>query len=596
MSFFAELRRRNVIRVGIAYAAVAWLLAQIADLALGAFGAADWVLRAFLIALLVGLPIALILAWIYELTPEGVRVDTDGVSDAAPDTERRLNRITVGVLMTAIVFLLVDKFYISRHVSSEIGSTQSIAVLPFVNMSADEDYFADGLSEELLNRLAKTPDLRVSARTSSFVYKDQQEDLREIGRALGVDHVLEGSVRRSGDRLRITAQLIKVSDGFHLWSETYDRDLNDIFLIQDDVSERIASALKVRLEGTRDAPDIDPNAYALYLEGVALGNIPTGDIRPALAKLDSALQIDPAFAEAIEHKAMLHAFVSGWAMESTVARSMVYEFSKQALAINPELPIAKALYVSANPDDWSWKNEIESLETAVRSAPNNMMTLSNLSYDYLHVGYFDEARKISERIIELDPLNLVGYVRYSNVLLAQGKDDEALTFVDEPGMDGSYTRTFVRAAVNLQLGRVDRAQAALDARNVRNESVLSFFQIDLQLATDPDQNVQYMRQWIADISAAAADLGEVLWAKQWLLPLGLVDEYLTDLERIRMETTEFWTNADALEHYCVVFATSGCRAHPKFTEIIRRSRMPELWEERGPPEHCSQESGDWVCR
>lgn len=408
MSFFAELRRRNVIRVGIAYAAVAWLLAQIADLALGAFGVADWALRGLLIALLVGLPIALILAWVYELTPQGIRVDTDGVSDAAPAAERRLNRIIVGVLTTAIVFLLVDKFYIDRKVSTETGDAQSLVVLPFVNMPDDEDYFADGLSEELLNRLARTPDLRVSARTSSFAYKDQQEDLREIGKALGVEHVLEGSVRRSGERLRITAQLIKVSDGFHLWSETYDHNLDDIFLIQDDVSERIATALKLRLDAARDAPNIDPHAYALYLEAVALGNVPTGDIRPALEKLDKALQID------------------------------------------------------------------------------------------------------------------------------------------------------------------------------------------LQRAADPDQNVEYMRQWMADIAAAAEVLNEVMWAKQRLLPLGLADEYLTDLERIRTETAEFWTNADSLEFFCVVFANSGCRAHPKYTEIVRRSALPELWEELGPPDHCRKESGKWV--
>ena len=203
LSFFHELKRRNVIRVGIAYAAVAWLVAQVADLAFGAFGAPDWALRALLIAMLIGFPIALVIAWVYELTPEGIRVDEDGVSDAAAGAERKLDRIIIGVLAAAITILLVERFYISQAVVDEV--TQSIAVLPFVNMSDDSDHFADGLSEELLNLLARNSDLKVAGRTSSFAYKGKTEDLRDIGRSLGVDHLLEGSVRRSGDRLRITA-------------------------------------------------------------------------------------------------------------------------------------------------------------------------------------------------------------------------------------------------------------------------------------------------------------------------------------------------------------------------------------------------------
>ena len=259
MSFFDELKRRNVIRVGVAYAAIAWLLAQVADLALDAFAAPDWALRALLIAMLVGFPITLVIAWVYELTPEGVRVDEDGVSDRMPGAERRLDRIIIGVLAVATTFLLVDKFYLDGIDASVSPERQSIAVLPFVNMSDDSDHFADGLSEELLNLLTKNEDLSVAGRTSSFSFKGHTGDFKAIGDALDVDHVLEGSVRRSGDTLRVTAQLIKVEDGFHAWSETFDRQMTDVFQIQDDVAGAISQELRLRLvpESKRVTDDIE---------------------------------------------------------------------------------------------------------------------------------------------------------------------------------------------------------------------------------------------------------------------------------------------------------------------------------------------------
>ena len=208
MSFFAELRRRNVVRVGIAYAVAGWVLAQVAEFAFDTFGAPDWVLKSFVVALLLGFPIVLLIAWAFEITPEGIKreKDVDRDNSITRQTGRRLDRLIVGVLILATGILLADKFFLrdlpdAREVIATQGR-QSIAVLPFVNLSEDNDNFADGLSEELLNLLAKTPDLKVAARTSSFAFKGRNEDLREIGDALGVEHVLEGSVRRSGDRLR----------------------------------------------------------------------------------------------------------------------------------------------------------------------------------------------------------------------------------------------------------------------------------------------------------------------------------------------------------------------------------------------------------
>jgi hypothetical protein len=202
MSFFAELKRRNVVRVGIAYVIIGWLLAQVAELAFDAFGSPDWVLKSVLVVLLLGLPLVLFIAWAFEITPEGVKLEknVDRSQSITAQTGRKIDFIIIGVLVVAVGFLLVDKFLLTEDVApvGEIIATesQSIAVLPFVNMSEDNDHFADGLSEELLNLLAKIPDLKVAGRTSSFAFKGINRDLREVGDALNVTKVLEGSVRR----------------------------------------------------------------------------------------------------------------------------------------------------------------------------------------------------------------------------------------------------------------------------------------------------------------------------------------------------------------------------------------------------------------
>jgi TolB-like protein len=319
MSFFAELKRRNVVRVGIAYIIICWALAQVAEFAVDNFNAPDWALQIFVVFLILGLPLVLFLAWAFEMTPEGVKreKDVDRSQSITAKTGRKLDFIIIGVLVVAVGLLLVDKFLLEESATpvNEIVATesQSIAVLPFVNMSGDEDYFADGLSEELLNLLAKIPDLKVAGRTSSFAFKGRNEDFAAIGDALKVKHVLEGSVRRSGDTLRVTAQLIKVEDGYHVWSETYDRKMADIFAIQDDVAGAITDSLRLQLSPRSSRPTADTEAYALYLE--ALPYVASNDdadvLDSVLGLLDRAIEIDPEFAKAHELKALSYWMTAG---------------------------------------------------------------------------------------------------------------------------------------------------------------------------------------------------------------------------------------------------------------------------------------------
>ena len=282
MSLFDELKRRNVFRIAVAYTVIAWLLAQVADLAFDNFGAPDWVPKSVLFILILGFPLAVFFAWAFEMTPEGVKreKDVDRSHSITQTTGKKLNHLIIAVLVAAIGFLLLDKFVLQTTTETAVAKVdaveveKSVAVLPFVAMSdgPDDEYFADGLTEEILNSLAHLPDLLVTARTSAFSFKGMDIPIPEIAAKLGVANVVEGSVRRSGDRLRVTAQLIRAKDGFHLWSETYDRAANNSFGVQDEIAEKVASALNVvlddaQLERMRSSGLRNPEAFVAFQKG-----------------------------------------------------------------------------------------------------------------------------------------------------------------------------------------------------------------------------------------------------------------------------------------------------------------------------------------
>ena len=277
-----ELKRRNVLKVGAAYIVLAWLVAQVADLASDTFDAPAWFMKMLVTVLALMLPLVLFFAWAYELTPEGLKKEkeVDRSQSITRETGRKLDFVIIGVLLVALGYFAVDKFYLvpAQHAEQQAAAkddageaTKSIAVLPFVNMSEDvsNEYFSDGISEEILNAIAKVPELQVAGRTSSFAFKGENQDLREIGKTLGVDHILEGSVRKAGAKVRITAQLIRVDNGFHLWSDSYDRQLDDVFAIQDEIANAILAQLKAHLvdgdTAVVAAQRTNSEAYDLYL-------------------------------------------------------------------------------------------------------------------------------------------------------------------------------------------------------------------------------------------------------------------------------------------------------------------------------------------
>ena len=597
MSFFAELKRRKVFRVAIAYIVAGWVVAQVADLALGAFEAPVWVLKAFLILLALGFPVALMLAWAHQLSPEGLIRDSGSGDDEPPlpINGLRTDRIIMAVMVAAIGLVL---FAMLHRNDEPTPGGESIAVLPFVNMSGDEDYFADGLSEELLNLLAKIPDLKVAGRTSSFAFKGRNEDLREIGEALGVEHVLEGSVRRSGDRLRITAQLIKVDDGFHVWSDTYDRQMADIFDIQDDVAGAIAENLRLQLAPKSDRSTDNTEAYALYLQAQAQvleASLGLRDLAAAQQMLDRAIRLDPSFARAYELKASFYWIQGGWLLDAPQAQALTYEAAMQALELDPTLTTARSYSETAKPD-WNWSDEIAALEEAVRAEPTNIYALNALCYDLILAGYFDEAIRITERIIELEPLSYVGYYRKGEALMAAGRAAEARAnwrhAADRLGWPLAMGWLAVDAVIE---GHDDDAIEWL-------EKVWSETGMDAASATsfvngarNTNGGKAFLDDWVAAAVASAADLDRRRSAYLWYLPFGYLDDYWAAIDTLSDGVVRGWTNADALEQMGIVLRRTGFVRHPEYLRHAKAQGMTDLWELRGAPDHCSKVSGEWVC-
>ena len=326
MAFLAELKRRRVGKVAIGYGAVAWAVTESASVVLPALRVPEWAMTTIVIFLLAGFPVAMVLAWIFDATPQGIQ-RTEPLPEESQNAAKRLRvRAAYGamvlVAMAGLGYLLYERG-VGRAQAGEPHS--SIAVLPFTNLSGDasKDYFSDGMSEELLNLLARVPGLKVASRTSAFAYKGRNVDIRQVGTELGVETVLEGSVRQAGDQVRITAQLIDTESGFHLWSETYDRKLEDIFAVQDEIAQAIVDRLRIQLAPEEQqlaqrekAPTQDVEAYELYLQARAIWKRRGEEnLRRAIELYQAALGKDPAFARASAALASVYVVLPGYTKE-----------------------------------------------------------------------------------------------------------------------------------------------------------------------------------------------------------------------------------------------------------------------------------------
>ena len=425
MPLIAELRRRNVFRVAAAYLVVGWLLTEVLTTILPTIGAPNWAARAVILTFAFGFIPAVVLSWVFELTPDGIKreheIDRD---ESTPNKKgKTLDYVTIiGVILVVVFF----GFFSARTADDEppvvAASNASVAVLPFVNMSDDRDneYFSDGLTETLLHMLAQVPDLKVAARTSSFAFKDQSTSIQDIAQALGVAHVLEGSVQRVGDRVRITAQLIRAADGFHVWSSSYDRTLDDIFGIQDEIAEKVGTSLSKSLLGAPNSEmfagvtTTNSDAYDLYLQALKeRASFSYGGLQAAERLLKGALTIDPDFMDAKSELAVnyIHQVETGLMDEQSTYPEII-AIVDQVLSVRPDDVVAQAVrifgdaMIRANAGEMSAFTEIEGdLEEIVASAPGVLYPRVLLVRAYKSANKNDEALVVLEDALERDPFN-----------------------------------------------------------------------------------------------------------------------------------------------------------------------------------------------
>ena len=607
---WGELKRRNVVRVAVAYVIVSWLILQLSDVLISMLGLAESVGKLIFLFLLVGFPLALFFAWAFELTPEGVKKEkeVDRSESITHVTGRKLDFMIIGVLVVALAFFAVDKYVLNAetipatNVAREIVATvakQSIAVLPFVNMSSDpeQDYFSDGLSEELLNLLAKIPELKVIGRTSSFAFKGKNQDLRLIGEALGVKTVLEGSVRKSGERVRITAQLIDAADGAHLWSDTYDRTITDIFAVQDDVAAAIIDALQIHVgvAPTRGNPTDNSEAYGLFLKARAAFN--DTEWFDAEAFLRQAVELDPNFAEAYEYLAFIQWYQAGWLVDVVDGQRRTYETATKALAIDPNLVLARAMYEVANIETFTFRSATEALEHAVREQPGNPELLYSLIWYTMEAGYFREALRLAERYVELEPLMPQAHHAMGDALYALGRYGEAAAVLEVADQLGSTEAKWVMGVVNLVNGQDDIAIANLEASMKQSGLASDWVRELVNGARDPATGQAYLDRRIPDIVAsmpASSAYNMRLDLNSWYMSLGFMDRYFELILEHEINDAE-WSDAEVLVYSGTVFWRLGFTAHPKYLAVAESMGIVELWEHRGPPDFCEKTSGEWVC-
>ena len=455
MSFFEELKRRNVIRMAVLYGIASWLILQIADVLFDQLEVPGWAFRFVLVLLAIGFPFALIFSWVFELTPEGIKREheIDREQSITHETGRKINVTIIVLLVLAIGGLIADRL-IPEQASAPPGAGEvsgtatagapvtssapeeselSIAVLPFVNMSGDpeNEYFSDGLSEELLNTLVQIPELKVTGRTSSFAFKGQNVDLREVGERLNVANVLEGSVRKANNRVRITAQLVKTKDGYHLWSETFDRDLDDIFAIQADIAEKVAQALSLTLlskdkqavGGTHNA-----EAYEAYLRGqhIYQGSPDDPDtLATARQFFEQAIALDPAYV------APWYGMYNYWdrmnrngleAFDVSAAKMQAQADKLEQLApTSVEALLAKARSAQLALD---WPRAFALYKDARDQFPGSVETNTLYGTAVGLTGHPKEGLAIIEAGGKLDPLSVEALIRYGIIAYQLGNCSE----------------------------------------------------------------------------------------------------------------------------------------------------------------------------
>lgn len=594
MTFFAELKRRNVFRVAIAYMVAAWLIVQVTEIVTDSFGAPDWVMKILIILLAIGLPFVVIIAWAYEMTPEGIKrqVEVDQSQSITQQTGRKLNYTIIGALSVALVFSLATRNGSPDKTVVEPGD-KSIAVLPFVNMSDDveNEYFSDGISEELLNVLVKVEGLRVASRTSSFSFKDTNTPIPEIAEALNVANVLEGSVRKSGDTIRITAQLIDVKTDSHLWSETYDRKFEDIFVIQDEISAHIVDALKVALGAEVLAtgppkPTENLAAYEDFLKGRYLWQRRGEDnIRNAITLFERATSADSGFARAWSGLAAAHLTMPLYSGEPRdVHDPLALKYAEKALALEPGIAEAHAVIADIlRMDGLQWIEAERHYRKAIELEPKNPTVYLWYSEHLQGVGRLEDALNAALKSLELDPYSMPSNARVALTYRMNGNTEQSIAY-SKAAWDLGYTfAPFVLAFEEIRRADPDAALGWIDEiERAFGPDMAKLFRLLVEAHTNADR---------ADEFLAYLDASD-------LLPKHIVAVYYAEMLRLDEAFERFGEVDLSGQDWLRIWSPElqAFRGDPRFGEMLKADGIVNYWDVTGWPETCSRDGEAVTCR
>jgi len=578
-NFFAELKRRNVYKVAVAYGVVGWLLVQVATQVFPFLEIPNWIVRLVIVLIAIGFPIAMVVAWAFELTPEGIKRTES--ADAAG--QRSHGGVWVAVVLIAAA-LSLGLFFLGRYTARNVTPRQSeaatasnaqksIAVLPLLNESGDpnDEYFSDGLSEELIAALGQIKDVKVIGRSSSFRFRDTKEEPKTVGEKLGVSTLLEGTVRKQGDRVRIVAELVNAADGIQLWTRTFDRELKDIFAVQEEIARAVAESLKVTLLGAQDRPaqrraPSNVEAHNAYLQGhFHFQRRNLEDYRKAVSYFDQAIRLDPDYALAYAERSEAWTFIGDLTGQREPAWSKARSDAEKAVAIAPALAEAHAalgwvrFFI-----DWKFAEGLSELKRAKELSPANPTANDLLARVIVYLGRVDEAERQARHAVELDPLSVIAQGNLARVLLFAGKLDEADAAARKAADLQPASASSHRWQVVVAVLRGDRETALREAQLEPDEGYRRF---ELALA----QQLQGDRQ------AADAALADLIANGRDQLPYQIAEVYA-----VRGETDKAfeWLQIAFDDHDTGTLALlvdpllRGLRDDPRYKNLLAKLGLP----------------------
>ena len=599
MRILGEMKRRNVFRIGMAYIVASWVVIQIGEIIATNFGAPPWVMGVLITFVIAGLPIVLFFTWTFAITTDGIRKESDllKVDTLTRTSGHKLDYITMALLAVVVGMVALDRYMpvpegpqtakatpqvVAEPEPEPVIVENSIAVLPFINMSAEanQDYFSDGLSEELLNVLTHVDGLVVASRTSSFAYKNDSRNIRQIARALRVANILEGSVRKVGDRLRITAQLVDTSNDRQLWADSYDRDMDDIFQIQDEIANAIVSALTAELGIGLEAVSVDSatsnlDAYDLYLKGremfIARENLPT-----SWQLLGQATSMDPQFARAWEALAAVHFVATSWLTGDGIDHSaLALAAAHRALEIDPDLSMAYAVIGMEHETTGEGQiGAIRNLDMAIEKNPKNATAWLWRAITFKDMGYFEKAVADLEQCLSIDPGYLICSQYLATSLLNLGQIEAAVKQFESTIENNFHSTDESFVSYYVQSGQRNMA-LLIGALAMRRQfaPIKDWIEAIENPLDDHTGRAERFNQWGETYNITVCDMNEVAVALRQ-------EQCFSSISNANMN----W-HPD----------TAYYRKKPAFKEFVNTHFM-DYWQANGFPSQCRPlDDGDFEC-